>query len=230
MEKYQNIRDLITRGEFRPALERLEEILEKEPEDLEAQQLHYTCSEVLRIQNTGVGADDEESEMESDEVSVREYLTAHFRHPARKVCRFIFLALSRVPEKWRKKLKADRFRVWEIALTVNADAVKTSAGALHTLPVCREKNITETLKYLKASGVRIVCATEKGKINYTQTCFTEPVCVVMGAEDTGIPHEHLALCDDWVSIPQFGNIESLNVSVATGVILYEAVRQRQLLE
>ncbi|MBR7138783.1 MAG: sel1 repeat family protein [Lentisphaeria bacterium] len=124
MEKYQNIRDLITRGEFPPALEQLEEILEKEPEDLEAQQLHYTCSEVLRIQNTGVGADDEESEMESDEVSVREYLTAYFRQPARKVCRFIFLALSRVPEKWRKKLKADRFRMWEIALTVNADAEK----------------------------------------------------------------------------------------------------------
>ena len=112
------------------------------------------------------------------------------------------------------------------SVTVNADAVKTSAGALHTLPVCREKNITETLKYLKASGIRIVCATEKAKMNYTAADYTGPVCVVMGAEDTGIPHEHLALCDDWVSIPQFGNIESLNVSVATGVILYEAVRQR----
>ena len=114
------------------------------------------------------------------------------------------------------------------SVTVNADAVKTSAGALHTLPVCREKNITETLKLLKESGIRIVCATEKGKMNYTQANYTEPVCIVMGAEDTGIPHEHLALCDDWVSIPQFGNIESLNVSVATGVILYEAVRQRHL--
>jgi 23S rRNA (guanosine2251-2'-O)-methyltransferase len=114
------------------------------------------------------------------------------------------------------------------SVTVNADAVKTSAGALHTLHVCREKNITETLKLLKESGIRIVCATEKGKMNYTQANYTEPVCIVMGAEDTGIPHEHLALCDDWVSIPQFGNIESLNVSVATGVILYEAVRQRHL--
>jgi 23S rRNA (guanosine2251-2'-O)-methyltransferase len=65
-------------------------------------------------------------------------------------------------------------------------------------------------------------------MNYTQADFTEPVCVVMGAEDKGIPQEHLALCDDWVAIPQFGTIESLNVSVATGVILYEAVRQRQL--
>ena len=116
------------------------------------------------------------------------------------------------------------------SVTVNADAVKTSAGALHTLPVCREKNITETIKYLKASGFRIVCATERGKINYTQSDFNVPVCIVMGAEDTGIPSEHLALCDDWVSIPQFGNIESLNVSVATGVILYEAVRQRHLID
>ena len=114
------------------------------------------------------------------------------------------------------------------SVTVNADAVKTSAGALHTLPVCREKNITETIKYLKASGFRIVCATERGKINYTQSDFNVPVCIVMGAEDTGIPSEHLALCDDWVAIPQYGNIESLNVSVATGVILYEAVRQRHL--
>ena len=113
-------------------------------------------------------------------------------------------------------------------MTVNADAVKTSAGALHTLPVCREKNITETIKYLKASGFRIVCATERGKINYTQSDFNVPVCIVMGAEDTGIPSEHLALCDDWVSIPQYGKIESLNVSVATAVILYEAVRQRHL--
>ena len=116
------------------------------------------------------------------------------------------------------------------SVTVNADAVKTSAGALHTLPVCREKNITETIKYLKASGFRIVCATERGKINYTQSDFNVPVCIVMGAEDTGIPSEHLALCDDWVSIPQYGKIESLNVSVATAVILYEAVRQRHLLE
>ena len=112
------------------------------------------------------------------------------------------------------------------SVTVNADAVKTSAGALHTLPVCREKNITETLKYLKASGLRIVCATERGTMNYTSSDLTAPVCIVMGAEDTGIPAEHLALCDDWVSIPQYGRIESLNVSVATAVILYEAVRQR----
>ena len=116
------------------------------------------------------------------------------------------------------------------SVTVNADAVKTSAGALHTLPVCREKNITDTLRYLKESGIRIVCATEKGTKNYTQSDYNTPVCIVMGAEDTGIPVEHLRLCDDWVSIPQFGNIESLNVSVATGVVLYEAVRQCHLSE
>ena len=112
------------------------------------------------------------------------------------------------------------------SVTVNADAVKTSAGALHTLPVCREKNITETIKYLKASGLRIVCATERGTMNYTQSDLNAPLCIIMGAEDTGIPAEHLALCDDWVSIPQYGKIESLNVSVATAVILYECVRQR----
>lgn len=116
------------------------------------------------------------------------------------------------------------------SVKVNADAVKTSAGALHSIPVCREKNITETIKYLKSSGLRIICATERGKINYTQSDFNTPTCIIMGAEDTGIPTEHIALCDDWVAIPQYGKIESLNVSVATAVILYECVRQRHLTE
>ena len=94
------------------------------------------------------------------------------------------------------------------------------------LPVCREKNITETLKYLKASGIRVVCATEKGKMNYTQASFTEPVCVVMGAEDKGISKEVLKLCDEQLAIPLIGHTESLNVAAAAAIMLYEVVRQR----
>ena len=103
--------------------------------------------------------------------------------------------------------------------SVNADAVKTSAGALHTLPVCREQNLRSTLQYLKDSGFRIVAATEKGD-------YTGPLCIIMGAEDTGVSYENLALCDEWVKIPMLGTIESLNVSVAAGILIYEAVKQR----
>lgn len=112
------------------------------------------------------------------------------------------------------------------SVTVNADAIKTSAGALHTLPVCKENNISATLTFLKESGVKVIAATEKGKVNYTECDCNTPICVVMGAEDKGIPYDHLKLCDEWVKIPQFGNIGSLNVSVAAGVLIYEVIRQR----
>lgn len=113
------------------------------------------------------------------------------------------------------------------SVSVNADAIKTSAGALHTLPVCRENNLTDTIKYLKDSGFHVVAATEKGDYDYDKADYKDPLCIIMGAEDKGIPYEHLALCDEWVKIPILGNIESLNVSVAAGVLIYEAVKQRR---
>lgn len=112
------------------------------------------------------------------------------------------------------------------SVSVNADAMKTSAGALHTLPVCREKNLKETLQYLKNSGFRLIAATEKGDYEYTKADYTGPVCLIMGAEDTGVSYENLALCDEWVKIPILGTIESLNVSVAAGILMYEALKQR----
>ena len=114
------------------------------------------------------------------------------------------------------------------SVSVNADAMKTSAGALHTLPVCREQNLRATLQYLKDSGFRIVAATEKGDYDYTKADYTGPMCIIMGAEDTGVSYENLALCDEWVKIPMLGTIESLNVSVAAGILIYEAVKQRHL--
>ena len=113
------------------------------------------------------------------------------------------------------------------SVSVNADAIKTSAGALHTLPVCREHNLVGTVKYLKESGFRIVAATEKGDYDYTEANYKDPLCIIMGAEDTGVSYDNLALCDEWVKIPLFGNIESLNVSVAAGILIYEAVKQRR---
>ncbi len=112
------------------------------------------------------------------------------------------------------------------SVSVGGDAIKTSAGALHHLPVCRERNTAGSVRFLKDNGYRIVAASEKVDINYTQADYTVPVAIVMGAEDVGISPEVLKLCDTFVSIPQFGHIGSLNVSVAAGVIMYEVVRQR----
>ena len=111
-------------------------------------------------------------------------------------------------------------------MSVNADAVKTSAGALLHLPVCRERSILGAVKFLKENGYQIIAATEKAEINYTQADFTVPVAIVMGSEDVGISPEVLRQADTLVAIPQFGKIGSLNVSVAAGVMIYEGVRQR----
>jgi 23S rRNA (guanosine2251-2'-O)-methyltransferase len=109
---------------------------------------------------------------------------------------------------------------------VNADAVKTSAGALHTIPVCREHHLLETVKFLKNSGIQIVAASEKAAQSYTAVDYSVPVAIVMGAEDVGISPDIIRISDHLVSIPIRGTIQSLNVSVATGVLVYEAVKYR----
>lgn len=112
------------------------------------------------------------------------------------------------------------------SVSVGADAVKTSAGALHHLPVCRETSTLSAVRYLKASGFNVVAVSEKADINYTTASYTVPTALVLGAEDTGISPEVIRQCDTFVSIPMFGHIGSLNVSVAAGVLMYEVVRQR----
>jgi 23S rRNA (guanosine2251-2'-O)-methyltransferase len=109
---------------------------------------------------------------------------------------------------------------------ITADAIKTSAGALHTFPVCREKSLIRTVEYLKESGLRIICAEEKTGTFSTDTLLTGPIVLVMGSEDKGISREMLELADVKVKIPMSGNIASLNVSVAAGILLYEIQRQR----
>lgn len=112
------------------------------------------------------------------------------------------------------------------SVSVGGDAIKTSAGALHHIPVCREASTLSAIRLLKDSGYKIVAVSEKADINYTTTDYTVPTALVLGAEDTGISADVLRQCDTFVSIPMFGNIESLNVSVAAGVLIYEVVRQR----
>lgn len=110
---------------------------------------------------------------------------------------------------------------------VNGDAIKASAGALHTLPVCKVDNMQNCLRYLHDSGISLVAATEHTTKDYTEADLTVPLAIVMGNEEKGIYKENLKLCNEKVRIPMTGTIESLNVSVAAGVMIYEALRQRK---
>jgi len=109
---------------------------------------------------------------------------------------------------------------------IGADAIKTSAGALHHVPVCKSNNLLRTIQYLKDSGIQIVAATEKADKIYTQGNFKTPVAIVMGSEESGISQSILNIADQQLKIPLFGNIESLNVSVSAALMMYEAIRQR----
>ncbi len=109
---------------------------------------------------------------------------------------------------------------------INGDAIKTSAGALNHIPVCRENNLITAINHLKNRGLSIISCSEKtDKIIY-DIDFSGPLCIVMGAEDIGISDKILELSDQIAGIPMTGKIKSLNVSVASGIILYEAMKFR----
>ena len=110
---------------------------------------------------------------------------------------------------------------------INADAIKTSAGALNLIPVHRSPNLKSTLRYLHDSGVKLVAVTEHASDDYDGADLTGPLAFVVGSEEDGISAEYLRLCDESIKIPLKGVIGSLNVSVATGVILFETLRQRK---
>jgi 23S rRNA (guanosine2251-2'-O)-methyltransferase len=109
---------------------------------------------------------------------------------------------------------------------ITADAVKTSAGALHSFPVCREKSIVRAIEYMKESGLKVICATEQSGIIASETSLTGPSVLVLGSEDKGISRELVALSDLRIKIAMTGATGSLNVSVAAGILLYEMIRQR----
>jgi len=102
----------------------------------------------------------------------------------------------------------------------------TSAGGLLHLPVCRVPNTVQTVEYLRNSGLRVVAATEKGGTYYHLADLHGPICLVLGDEEQGIDNRILRLADAEIRIPVHGRVQSLNVSVAAGVILYEMERQR----
>jgi 23S rRNA (guanosine2251-2'-O)-methyltransferase len=109
---------------------------------------------------------------------------------------------------------------------INADAIKTSAGALHRIAVCRHRDLLTVMRFLKESGLRLFAATEKASDTLYDTDMTGPAGLVLGSEDKGISPQLLKIADSWVSIPMKGTIASLNVSVASGVMLFELLRQR----
>jgi 23S rRNA (guanosine2251-2'-O)-methyltransferase len=110
---------------------------------------------------------------------------------------------------------------------ITADAMKTSAGALNHLPVCREKDLKATLTFLRDNGLKIVACTEKASVLIYEADLKGPVALILGSEENGISEELLRRADVLVKIPMHGKIGSLNVGVAAGIALYEVVRQRE---
>jgi 23S rRNA (guanosine2251-2'-O)-methyltransferase len=109
---------------------------------------------------------------------------------------------------------------------MNEDAVKTSSGALLRLPVCREQNLKTVVNLAKQYGLQIVASTEKGALHYREVDFRRPTLLIMGNEETGISPELLKMSDVRAKLPIVGEVQSLNVSVAAGVMVYEALEQR----
>ena len=109
---------------------------------------------------------------------------------------------------------------------INSDTIKTSAGAIFNIPICKVNHIKDAIYHLKSIEVSVVSASEKANKNVYDVDFTKPVAVIMGSEQRGINKSIINLSDEVVKLPMYGKIQSLNVSVACGVFLYEVVRQR----
>jgi 23S rRNA (guanosine2251-2'-O)-methyltransferase len=110
---------------------------------------------------------------------------------------------------------------------ISSDAMKTSAGALNHIAVCREKDLKRTLKLLRDSGIKVVACTEKAKATIYDADLTGPIALLMGSEEDGISDSLIREADELAKIPLKGKIESLNVSVAAGIAIYEVVRRKK---
>jgi 23S rRNA (guanosine2251-2'-O)-methyltransferase len=114
------------------------------------------------------------------------------------------------------------------AAQISGDAMKTSSGALNIVPICRTNNLLALLKSLQQTGLTLIAGTEKTNKTLYDIPYDQPSVIIMGAEDTGISPDILAICNHKAKIPMMGQIQSLNVSVSTGIILYEVIRQRRI--
>jgi 23S rRNA (guanosine2251-2'-O)-methyltransferase len=109
---------------------------------------------------------------------------------------------------------------------VNGDTVKTSAGAVFNVPICKVDHIKDAIFYLQGSGIKTVAATEKTEHHIYDINLKDGIAIIMGSEDRGVNPSVLKIVDEKAKLPMFGTIESLNVSVACGAFLYETLRQR----
>jgi 23S rRNA (guanosine2251-2'-O)-methyltransferase len=109
---------------------------------------------------------------------------------------------------------------------LNEDAILTSAGALEKIAVCRVNSLMKTVDELHLNGIRVIATDMNAEKDISGCDFTSPCAIVLGSEEKGIFPALMKICDEKIKIPMPGNFESLNVSVATGIILYEAMRQR----
>ncbi|MAJ98733.1 MAG: 23S rRNA (guanosine(2251)-2'-O)-methyltransferase RlmB [Flavobacteriales bacterium] len=129
---------------------------------------------------------------------------------------------------------ADNFGVDAIIINkfgsaqINSDAIKTSAGAIYKVPICREDNLVNCISYLKKSGLVVISCSEKESKNITDVNLKNPILIILGSEKNGISSDILKASDEKIKIPTYGKIDSLNVSVACGISLYEISRQRSL--
>ena len=112
------------------------------------------------------------------------------------------------------------------SVSVTADAVRASAGALLNVPVVKTKNLNGTLKYLQQSGIRLFAASEKAVKLYSEANFNVPAAIILGSEENGVSSSALKISDEWIQIPMLGQVSSLNVSVSAGILTFEALRQR----
>ena len=109
---------------------------------------------------------------------------------------------------------------------ITSDSIKTSAGAINYMPICKVKSLRSTANFLKESGLKLVSCTEKGDKKFYDADLTSPCCIILGSEKDGISNSLMDISDERLNIPMKGNVESLNVSSSASVILFEVVRQR----
>jgi len=109
---------------------------------------------------------------------------------------------------------------------VNSVAIKSSAGALTKIPICRVNNLKKTIEYLKKTGIKCIASFEKGDKNYFEIDYNMPIALIFGSEEKGINKEVLKIVDETIKIPMHGSIQSLNVSVAAGIVIFEALKNK----
>jgi len=111
---------------------------------------------------------------------------------------------------------------------INGETIKTSTGAIFNIPICKVSGIDSIIPFLKNSGIHLIACTEKSEVNYTEVDYALPIGIILGNEESGIAISNITKSDSTAKLPLIGKTKSLNVSVAAGIIMYEAIRQRGL--